>query len=239
MELNSSLSTGRGGYTSIGFVFWTRENVDRGRNFAFWSTLTAIGANSKISNFASVSEIAPRQKRNRSFLVTGIEDEDYEENVSAESPPSEEDAWVSNPHAFEGGPGGALASSAQGPTSSSSVSSLGAGVAPDERIRQRREFQRAYDEGRRVVCRYFVAFVVPRSSGPLRLGVVASRRVGNAVIRNRAKRLLREVFRNRRPGREVSADVVLVARGAIKSAGYEAVESAYVRNVGKLLEKIP
>lgn len=90
-----------------------------------------------------------------------------------------------------------------------------------------------------MVCRFFVAFVVLRGEGPLRVGVVASRKVGGAVARNRAKRLLREVFRLRRPRREVSADIVLVARGAIGRARYQDVETAYLRNVGKLIEEIP
>jgi ribonuclease P protein component len=115
----------------------------------------------------------------------------------------------------------------------------GQGFLPGERIRQGKEFQRAYQEGRRLVCRFFVAFVIPNRSGPLRLGVVASRRVGGAVTRNRAKRLLREVFRRGRPSREVSADVVLVARGPIGRARYQDVEGEYIRYLGKLLEKIP
>lgn len=51
-----------------------------------------------------------------------------------------------------------------------------------------------------------------REEGPPRVAVVASRRVGSAVARNRAKRLLREASRHVcwRPG----TDVVLVARGA-------------------------
>lgn len=110
---------------------------------------------------------------------------------------------------------------------------------PGERLRRGKDIQRAYQEGARLVCRFFVAFVVPRGAGPLRLGVVASRRVGGAVARNRAKRLLREVFRLRRPAREVSADVVLVARASIAKARLRDVETAYVRNVGKLLEKTP
>lgn len=110
---------------------------------------------------------------------------------------------------------------------------------PGDRLRHGKEFRKAYQEGQRLVCRFFVAFIVRRGAGPLRLGVVASRRVGGAVARNRAKRLLREVFRRRRPRREVSADVVLVARGSIVTARYQDVETAYVRNVGKVLEKIP
>jgi len=110
---------------------------------------------------------------------------------------------------------------------------------PGERLRQGKDFRKAYQEGRRLVSRFFVAFVVLRGEGPLRLGVVASRKVGGAVARNRAKRLLREVFRLRRPGREVSADIVLVARGPIVQARYQDVEAAYLRNVGKFIEKIP
>ena len=112
-------------------------------------------------------------------------------------------------------------------------------ILPGERLRYGKDFRKAYEEGQRLVCRFFVAFVVPRAAGPLRLGVVASRRVGGAVARNRAKRLLREVFRLRRPRREVSADIVLVARAPIVKARYQDVETAYVRNVGKVIEKIP
>lgn len=108
-----------------------------------------------------------------------------------------------------------------------------------QRIREKREFDRVYDEGRRIVSRLFVAFLLEKREGELRVGVVASRRVGGAVSRNRAKRLLREVFRRNKPVRAVSADVVLVARGAINGATYREVESAYVRSIGKRVEKIP
>jgi ribonuclease P protein component len=86
---------------------------------------------------------------------------------------------------------------------------------------------------------YFVAFVLERSDGPLRLGVVASRKVGDAVSRNRAKRLLREAFRQNKPRRGVSADLVLVARRAIVDASVAEVEASFSRAVGRVLEKIP
>lgn len=66
-----------------------------------------------------------------------------------------------------------------------------------------------------------------RSSGPARLAVVASRRVGDAVTRNRAKRLLREAARHL-PWRE-GTDVVLVARGACAESDLEHVHAEIQR----------
>ncbi len=58
----------------------------------------------------------------------------------------------------------------------------------------------------------------------LRLGVVASKRIGNAVARNRAKRRLREVFRLNRRLFDTTDDAVLVARHAILKADWPDIE---------------
>lgn len=63
-----------------------------------------------------------------------------------------------------------------------------------------------------------------RNGASLRVGVVASKRVGKAVERNRAKRLLREVFRLNRHDFQKNVDVVLVARRAILKAKWEDIE---------------
>jgi len=58
----------------------------------------------------------------------------------------------------------------------------------------------------------------------LRLGVVASRKTGNAVARNRAKRRLREVFRLNRHRFHGNVDIILIARRAILQATWKDLE---------------
>lgn len=89
------------------------------------------------------------------------------------------------------------------------------------RLRKRAEFQRVQAGGRRVVTEHFVLLLfapidseLPTNTkrrGP-RVGITVSRRVGKAVIRNRAKRLIREAFRRTLPLWPEDLDVVVIAR---------------------------
>ena len=65
-----------------------------------------------------------------------------------------------------------------------------------ERVRKRSEFDRIQKGGRRVNTNHFVLVLAPGPArdGPARLGITASRRIGGAVQRNRAKRLIRAAF---------------------------------------------
>ena len=73
-----------------------------------------------------------------------------------------------------------------------------------------------------------------------RLGVVVSSKVGNAVVRSRVRRLLRESFRMNQHRLAQSIDLVLVARPSIKGKAFEAVQNdllTILRKAGLLQEK--
>ena len=106
-----------------------------------------------------------------------------------------------------------------------------------QRLRRKADFDTVYAKGRRVPGRFFIGYYLLHESGPLRFGVVASRRVGGAIRRNRAKRRLREVFRRNEPREAVAADVVLIARNAIIEASFQDIERTYIRGVGRALEE--
>jgi ribonuclease P protein component len=91
---------------------------------------------------------------------------------------------------------------------------------PSARISTRADFSRVYREGRRYPGELLVVYVRPTDVGR-RVGVTAGRRLGGAVVRNRAKRRLREAFRRIEPRLREHGDVVLVARGAAATAPFE------------------
>lgn len=95
-----------------------------------------------------------------------------------------------------------------------------------ERVRRRPEYEAIYEQGLRLSGRLMTVFVQTNSLGRARLGIAATRKLGSAVIRNRAKRLVREVFRrNKPPG---GLDIVVIPRREMIEADYAHVEAEFL-----------
>ena len=101
-----------------------------------------------------------------------------------------------------------------------------------QHIRQRADFQLVYGSGRKHQGRFMIVFTLPRAGQPTRLGIAATKKMGISVERNRAKRLVRELFRHH-PA-PAGFDIVVVPRRPLVGAPFASLEAEYVATLGRL-----
>lgn len=108
-----------------------------------------------------------------------------------------------------------------------------------ERLHYGHEFRQVYASNRRAAGKLAVVHVLeqPHAAGPAGrgFGVVTSRRLGCATLRNRARRLVREVYRRQKQHLKPNIQLVIVARAAIAGCSYAELEAELVnlfRRVG-------
>jgi len=108
------------------------------------------------------------------------------------------------------------------------------------RVRRRGEFTRVFESGVRASGRFLTVLMGPNRAGTPRLGIVASKKLGDAVHRNRAKRLIREVFRQALPlpaGQGV--DLVVIPRRELFDAAYTSLQSDFRGAVKRCAARLP
>ena len=108
------------------------------------------------------------------------------------------------------------------------------GLPRERRIKQGRDFARTKTQGKRVYSGCLIAnwLTLPAGS-PTRLGVITSRKVGAAVARSRARRLLREAFRVHQLDLTQPVDLVLVAQPSIAGKPFQDVERDFLTAMRK------
>lgn len=86
------------------------------------------------------------------------------------------------------------------------------------KIKENRDFRRAYAKGKTVVTPFAVVYVLKNRVGKVRLGITAGKKIGKAVLRNRAKRVITAAFADCLPNLFTGYDYVIVARVRILNA---------------------
>ncbi|HAE51728.1 MAG: ribonuclease P protein component [Ruminococcus sp.] len=109
-------------------------------------------------------------------------------------------------------------------------------------IKDNRDFVALYKKGRYIPSKYSVIYVRPNGRPFNRFGITAGKKIGNAVCRNRAKRLIRLAYRLCEKDLPIGLDIVIVARDTlckIKSDEYCSYMQKYgvpdiVKNIKKM-----
>jgi ribonuclease P protein component len=144
-----------------------------------------------------------------------------EKNISTKQSSSQTHPRVSHPHEHHRRARGAQETARQGPQTLNRHSSAQASPSltpPDTsfpksaRLLERREFLFLQQKGKKRHSPHFLVATAPAQGQHSRFGITTSRRFGNAVVRNRMKRLLREFFRTHRMFIAPACDIVVIPR---------------------------
>ncbi|MBS4539312.1 ribonuclease P protein component [Clostridium sp. D2Q-11] len=96
------------------------------------------------------------------------------------------------------------------------------------KLRNNRDFRKVYDKGKSISNKYLVMFYIKNGLDYNRVGFSTTKKLGNAVIRNKVKRLIKESFRLNNDNLINGYDIVFLARIRANSASYEDMEKSII-----------
>ncbi len=108
----------------------------------------------------------------------------------------------------------------------------------DERLKHSGDFRRCIRRGGKAVGRFVVVYALPNVLGRRRLGAGTTKRLGNAVRRNRAKRLVREAFRLRKGDLPQDVDLVVLPKIPWREPALEELKDDLVETARRAAEKM-
>lgn len=102
------------------------------------------------------------------------------------------------------------------------------------RLAKREDFNKVYRYGKSVANHQFVLYYMPRADiDRFRLGVSVSKKIGNAVVRNRLRRMVKEIVRLNADGIKPHTDLILIARKPTAELSYKEMEKSVLHVMGK------
>ena len=101
-------------------------------------------------------------------------------------------------------------------------------------VKENHEFRRIYRKGRSAVSPYLVVYCRKNRAGRSRIGYTVSNKVGHAVVRNRIRRRLREIYRLHERQIARGYDLVVVSRVRARTADYHQLEAAFLSACAQL-----
>ena len=105
---------------------------------------------------------------------------------------------------------------------------------PAVTVKENYEFRRIYRKGRSAVSPCLVVYCQKNRRGQSRLGVTVSTKLGHAVVRNRVRRRIREIFRLSQGKMKQGYDIIVVARTRAAHADYWELKRAFEKTCKKL-----
>ena len=105
-------------------------------------------------------------------------------------------------------------------------------------LKKNYEFRRLYSKGKSCANAYLVVYCRKNHSGRSRIGYTVSNKVGHAVVRNRIRRRLREIYRLHEDRFVPGYDIVVVARVRAVHSSYAVLERDFLR-LAKKLQLLP
>jgi ribonuclease P protein component len=105
-------------------------------------------------------------------------------------------------------------------------------------LRSARQFRRVYEQGFKVHTPFFSAFLLRNEVGEQRYGFTVTKKIGNAVVRNRCKRRLREVVKKYGPcvSYPGGLDIVLNVKAGLAEADFKQLQESFARVMSRFCD---
>lgn len=107
----------------------------------------------------------------------------------------------------------------------------------ENRIRRRREFVHLSNSGKKVHTDQFIGIYGASETGKKRIGITVSKKVGNAVMRNRIKRVIREYFRLHKQNLKYDLEINIIAKRNVSALSTEKIFLSMREVLGKIERK--